>query len=132
VPVRWRGRSSWLMNPQWALEIQNLGTALGASYSSDLPQGTTDTLYRRPVVESDDAPNTATTTVRDNRIVFGDFTNYVIVDKPGSFAVEYIPVMFNTATNLPDGRRGWYCHWRTGADSVNDLAFRLLQDKTSA
>lgn len=132
VPVRWRGRSSWLMNPQWALEIQNLGSALGASYSSDLPQGTTDTLYRRPVIESDDAPNTATTTVRDNRIVFGDFTNYVIVDKPGSFAVEYIPVMFNTATNLPDGRRGWYCHWRTGGDSVNDLAFRLLQDKTSA
>jgi hypothetical protein len=28
--------------------------------------------------------------------------------------------------------RGWYMHFRSGADSVNDLAFRLLQDKTSA
>jgi HK97 family phage major capsid protein len=132
VPVRWRGRSSWLMNPIWALEVQNLGTALSNKYSTDITQGTTGTLYARPVIESDDAPATTTTTVRDNRIVFGDFSNYVIVDKPGSFAVQYVPVMFNTATNLPDGRVGWYASWRTGADSVNDVAFRLLQDKTSA
>jgi HK97 family phage major capsid protein len=132
VPVRWRSKGTWLMNPIWALAIQNLGTALGASYSTDLPQGTTDSLYRKPVVESDDAPSSVTTTVRDNEIVFGDFSNYVIVDKPGSFAIEYIPQLFNTANNLPDGRRAWYAHWRTGADSVNDLAFRLLQDKTSA
>lgn len=132
VPVRFRGRSSWLMNPVWALEIQNLGTALSNKYSTNITEGTTAQLYNRPVVESDDAPATTTTTVRDNRIVFGDFQNYVIVDKPGSFEIEYIPVLFNTANNLPDGRRGWYAHWRTGADSVNDVAFRLLQDKTSA
>ncbi len=132
VPVRWRGRSSWLTNPIWALEIQNLGTALSASYSTNIVDGTTASLYGRPVVESDDAPSTATTTVKDNRIVFGDFSNYVIVDKPGSFSLTYIPVMFNTSNNLPDGRVGWYANWRTGADSVNDVAFRLLQDKTSA
>jgi predicted phage gp36 major capsid-like protein len=54
------------------------------------------------------------------------------VDKPGSTSIEYIPHLFNTANNLPDGRRGWYMYWRTGADSINDTAFRLLQDKTSA
>jgi HK97 family phage major capsid protein len=101
-------------------------------FTTELTQGTATQLYGRPVVESDDAPSTTTTTVRDNRIVFGDFQNYVIVDKPGSFAVEYIPQMFNTANNLPDGRRGWYAYWRTGADVVVDTAFRLLQDKTSA
>ena len=132
VPVRFRGRSSWLMNPIWALAIQDLGTAVSNSYSTDITQGSTGTLYARPVVESDDAPSSVTTTVNDNEIVFGDFSNYVIVDKPGSFAVEYIPQMFNTSNNLPDGRRGWYVNWRTGADSVNDLAFRLLQDRTSA
>jgi len=84
------------------------------------------------VTESDDAPSSVTTTVKDNEVVFGDFSNFVIVDKPGSFAVSFIPTMFNTTTNLPDGRVGWYAHWRTGSDSVNDLAFRLLQDKTSA
>ena len=132
VPVRFRGRSSWLLNPIWALEIQNLGTALSNKYSTNITEGTTAQLYNRPVVESDDAPSTTTTTVRDNRIVFGDFSNFVIVDKPGSFGVQYIPTMFNTSNNLPDGRVGWYATWRTGSDSVNDLGFRLLQDKTSA
>lgn len=132
VPVRWRSNGKWLMNPIWALAVQNLGTALSASYTTDLTQGPTDLLYRKQVVESDDAPSAVTTTVRDNEIVFGDFSNYVIVDKVGSFAVEYIPHLFNTANNLPDGRRGWYASWRTGGDSVMDTAFRLLQDKTSA
>ena len=132
VPVRFRGRSKWLMNPKWALEIQNLGTALSSNYSSNITEGAAPVLYGKAVIESDDAPTTATTTVRDNRIVFGDFSNYVIVDKPGSFAVDYIPNLFATANNLPDGRRGWFAHWRTGADSVNDLGFRLTQDKTSA
>lgn len=132
VPVRFRGRGTWLMNPIWALAIQNLGTALSNKYTANLAEGTTDLLYRKPVVESDDAPSSTTTTVRDNEIVFGDFSNYVIVDKPGSFAVEFIPHLFNTSNNLPDGRRAWYASWRTGADSVLDTAFRLLQDKTSA
>lgn len=132
VPQRFRGRSTWVMNPTWADEIKALGTALSASYSTDITQSNTDLLLGRPVVETDDAPEVTTTTVRDNRIVIGDFSNYVIVDKPGSTSVELIPHLFNTSNNLPDGRRGWYMYWRNGADSVNDLAFRLLQDKTSA
>ena len=132
LPVRWRKNAKWLMHPLWAQAVQNLGTALSNKYTSNLAEGTTDALYRKPVIESDDAPSTATTTVRDNEIVFGDFSQYVIVDKPGSFAVEYIPHLFNTSNNLPDGRRAWYAYWRTGGDSIVDTAFRLLQDKTSA
>lgn len=132
VPVRWRGRSTWLTHPTWSLVVQNLGSAVSANYSANLTEAPAQKWLGRPVVESDDAPITATTTVRDNRIVFGDFSNFVIVDKPGSFAVEFIPQLFNTSNNLPDGRRAWLAHWRTGSDSVNDVAFRLLQDKTSA
>ena len=132
VPQRFRGRSSWLMNPVYADAIKALGTALSASYSTDITQSNTDRLLGLPVYESDDAPTTQTTTVRDNEIVVGDFSNYVIADKPGSTSIEFIPHLFNTSNNLPDGRRAWYMHWRNGADSVNDLAFRLLQDKTSA
>lgn len=132
VPVRWRGRSTWLMNPTYSTAIKALGTAISASYSGDLREEPTGRILGRPVVESDDAPTTQTTTTRDNEVVFGDFSNFVIVDKPGSTAVEFIPHLFNTGNNLPDGRRGWYMHWRNGSDSVNDLAFRLLQDKTTA
>ncbi len=132
VPVRWRGRGSWLMNPLYSLAIKALGTALSASYSTDLTQAMAGSMLGRPLIESDDAPTTQTTTALDNEIIFGDFSNFVVVDKPGSMAVEFVPHLFNTANNLPDGRRAWYAHWRTGSDSVNDAAFRLLQDKTSA
>lgn len=132
VGRRFRGNGTWVYAPVYGDAIKALGTALSASYSTDITQNNTETLLGRPVVETDDAPTTQTTTVRDNEVVFGDFSNYVIVDKPGSTAIEFIPQLFNTTTNLPDGRRGWIMHTRSGADSVNDLAFRLLQDKTSA
>lgn len=132
VPVRFRGRSTWLMNPYYLGQLQALGTALGASYTTDMTQPYTQQILGKRVVESDDMPNTVTTTANDNQIVFGDFSNFVIVDKPGSLSVEYVPHLFNTANNLPDGRSGWYVYWRTGADSVLDTAFRLYQSKTSA
>ena len=132
VPVRHRGNASWLMHPNYADAIRALGTAVSASYSVDITGANTDTLLGRPVYETDDAPSTQTTTVKDNEIIVGDFSQYVIVDKPGSTAVEFIPNLFNTSNNLPDGRRGWFMHWRTGADATNVGAFRLLQDKTSA
>lgn len=132
LPVRWRGRATWVMNPTFLGYIQALGTALGATYSTDITQDYTDRLLGRPVLESDEAPNTEQTTTVDNVLTYGDCSNFVIVDKPGSTSVEFIPHFFNTSNNLPDGRRGWYMHFRNGSDSVNDLAFRLLQDKTTA
>lgn len=132
LPIRHRGAGVWCMNPLWAIAVQNLGTAVSNKFTTTMDAGTTSLLYGKPVVESDDAPADVTTTVKDPEILFGDFSNYVIVDKPGSFAVEFIPHLFNTSGNLPDGRRGWYCTWRTGADSVNSNAFVVLADKTSA
>ncbi len=132
VGPRFRNRASWVMNPEWGDEIKRLGTALSASYSTDLTEDNAMRLLGRPVYETDDAPNTATTTALDDRTVFGDFSNYVIVDKPGSVSVSFIPHMFATANNLPNGTAGWYMYWRSGADSVNDAAFQLLMDKTSA
>jgi HK97 family phage major capsid protein len=132
VGVRWRGRGTWLMNPLYSLAIKRLGTAVSSAFSGDLSAPVTDRILGRPAVDSDDMPTTQTTTALDNEIVFGDFSNYVIVDKPGSAAVEYIPHMFATANNLPSGTRAWYMHFRSGADATNLAAFRLLQDKTSA
>lgn len=129
---RWTDDAKWLMHPNFLGEIQALGTALGATYTTDLSQAYTQQILGHGVVQSFSAPSTSQTTTVDNLLVFGDFSNFVIVDKPGSTSIEFIPHMFNTANNLPDGRRAWYMHFRNGADSVNDLAFRLLQDKTTA
>jgi HK97 family phage major capsid protein len=132
LPVRWRSRGTWLMNPTFLGYVQALGTALSASYSTDITQSYTDRLIGRPVVESDEAPFLEQTTTNDPVMVFGDFSNFLIVDKPGSTSIEFIPHFFNTSNNLPDGRRGWYMHFRNGSDSINDVAFRLLSDKTTA
>jgi len=130
--VRFRGKGTWAMNPLFHGAIQALGTAVSASYSTDITQPYTDRLLGRPVLESDEMPSLQQTTTIDPILVYGDFSNFVIVDKPGSTSVEFIPHFFNTSNNLPDGRRGWYMHFRGGSDSVNDAAFRLLVDKTTA
>jgi HK97 family phage major capsid protein len=132
LPVRWRGRSTWVMNPLYSLAVKALGTALSASYSSDITQPVQDKLLGRPLLESDDAPTTQTTTALDQEIVIGDFSGYTIVDMPGGFSVEFIPHMFNTSNNLPDARRAWLAYWRNGADATNLAGFRILEDKTSA
>jgi HK97 family phage major capsid protein len=132
VPIRWRARSTWLTNPLYTLAVKRLGTAISSSFSGDLTQPVSERWLGRPVVESDDAPTTQTTTALDNEIILGDFSNYLIVDKPGGMSVEFIPHLFNTNANLPDGRRGWFAYWRTGADAINLAAFRLLVDKTTA
>lgn len=129
---RWTDGSRWLMHPAMLERIAALGTALGASYSVDLTERLTQQLLGYPISQSFTAPNVFQTTTIDNLLVFGEFSNFVIVDKPGSTSIEFIPHLFNTSNNLPDGRRAWYMHFRNGSDSVNDLAFRLLQDKTTA
>jgi HK97 family phage major capsid protein len=129
---RWTDDARWLMHPAMAERIAALGTALSASYSVDMTERLERQILGFPLTTSFTAPNVFQTTTIDNLLVFGSFSNFVIVDKPGSTSIEFIPHLFNTSNNLPDGRRGWYMHFRNGSDSVNDLAFRLLQDKTTA
>lgn len=132
TPARYRNSSIWVANPLYTAAIKALGTSVGASYSGDLTAGLTSAILDRKVVSSDDAPTTQTTTALDPEVLLGDFSQFVIVDRPGGMSVEYIPHLFNTTTNLPDGRRAWYATWRNGSDVTNVDAFRLLVDKTTA
>jgi predicted phage gp36 major capsid-like protein len=43
-------------------------------------------------------------------------------------SVELVPHLLHTSNNRPSGQRGWFAWARIGADSINDLAFRLLQN----
>ncbi len=132
LPQRWRGRSTFVANPLYTLAVKRLGTAVSSSYSGDLTMPVSERWLGRPVIESDDAPTTQTTTALDQQIVVADLSAFTIVDKPGGFSVEYVPMLFNTANNLPDGRRGWYAYWRVGSGMPNLAAGRILVDKTSA
>jgi HK97 family phage major capsid protein len=126
VPVRNRANGTFLMNPIWADAVKPLDTNVY------LNVGNSDQLLSKPLVESDEAPAVISTDALDNEVIYGDFRNFVIVDKPGSSTLEFIPNMTGTAANLPNGKRGWYMRFRSGSDSINDNAFRMLQDKTSA
>lgn len=132
LPVRFRSRGTFVMNPLYALAIKRLGTSVSSAFSGDLTQPVTDRILGRPLLESDDAPTTQTTTALDQEIVFADLSQYTIVDKPGGVAIQYVPTLFNTANNLPDGRSGWHMYWRTGAGMPVLQGGVWLADKTSA
>ena len=74
---RFRNQATWVMAPVYGDAIKTLGTALSASYTNDLTEANTSRLLGRPVVETDDAPTTQTTTVKDAEIIFGDFSQFV-------------------------------------------------------
>jgi HK97 family phage major capsid protein len=131
LPVRFRSRGSWVCNPLYSLAVKTLGTAVSASYSGDLREPVATRWLDKPVVETDDAPTTQTTTALDQEIVFADLSEFLIIDKPGSTAIEFIPVMLGS-NQLPKGTRGWYMHWRTGSGMPRLVAGRILVDKTSA
>lgn len=131
LPVRFRRRGSWVTNPLYSLAVKGLGTAVSASYSGDLREPAATFWLDKAVVETDDAPTTQTTTALDQEIVFADLKEYVIVDKPGSTSVEFIPVLLGS-NRLPTGARGFYMHWRTGAGMPRIQGGRILVDKTSA
>lgn len=132
LPIRFRGKGTFVMNPLYSLAIKRLGTSVSSSYSGDLTAPVTDRILGRGLLESDDAPTTQTTTALDQEIVFADLSQYTIVDKPGGTSIEYVPTLFNTANNLPDGRRGWHMFWRTGAGMPVLQGGVWLADKTSA
>jgi HK97 family phage major capsid protein len=127
LPPRYRSNASWMMS----LDAQNAVRALGddklGNQTVDLKAGYGFQLLGRPVYEQSAFPDFTGTTGVANIMVVGDFRNYVIFDRVGS-RVELIPHLFHTDTNLPRGQRGLIYWFRTGADSVNDNAFRLLRN----
>ncbi|MFM8971587.1 MAG: phage major capsid protein [Actinomycetota bacterium] len=130
LPVRYRPSATWVTNPKWALEIKRLGTNISSTYSGDFTEAPARDILGRPLVVSDDSPAVVTTTALDSRVMFGDFSNYVIADRVGS-SIEFLPHLFGS-NGRPTANRGWYLHWRSGGDVVNVDAFRELVDKTSA
>jgi HK97 family phage major capsid protein len=109
--------------------IRQFGTAnVYHAYTENLPAEWADTLFGKTVYESPYFPDFTGTTGAENRLVVGDFSNYVIARR-GGMSVELVPHIFGTTNNRPTGQRGWFAWARIGGNSVNDNAFRLLQNQ---
>lgn len=59
-------------------------------------------------------------------LVFGDFSNFLIVDRIG-MSVELIPQVFGT-NGRPTGQRGIYAIWMNNSKVLVDAAFKVLVD----
>ena len=68
------------------------------------------------------------TTGAENRLVVGDWSNYVIA-RNGGMSVELVPHLFDVTNNRPTGQRGWFAYSRIGGGTANDLGFRILQNQ---
>ena len=125
LPDRARANATWVMSSDVANDISSFGSSYGADSTVDLT-GQVETLKSRPVVISSYFPDFTGATAAQSVLVVGDFRKYYIVDRVG-LTVELIPHLFHTGNNRPSGQRGWFAYKRVGADSVDDTAFRLLQ-----
>ena len=129
VPAKYRSRGSWLANNLIYSKIRQLDTTEQNGLLS--PDGGQLLGSRKIESEAMDGVFDITATANNYLLAFGDFENYVIADRIG-MTVEFIPHLFHTTTNRPSGQRGWFAYYRTGADSVNDGAFALLNIATTA
>jgi HK97 family phage major capsid protein len=133
LPARHREGASWLANNAIYNLIRRFDTSGGAGLWTYLGNDRPQELLGKPVLEAEamDATVTVAGAVSNFILIVGDFENYVIADRIG-MTVELIPHLFHTGNNRPSGSRGWYAHFRVGADSVNDDAFRMLDVPSAA
>lgn len=129
LPQKYRRRASWMMSVDINNRIRQFGTAnVFHAFTENLPAEWADTLMGKTVYESPYFPDFTGTTGKENRLVVGDFSNYLIARR-GGMSVELVPHLFHLSNNFPSGQRGWFAWARIGGDSVNDLGFRLLQNQ---
>jgi HK97 family phage major capsid protein len=123
---RARSRASWLSSVSVESKFRNSGTN-NAFFTVDLTAGGLVQVNGRPYYTSEYFPAFTGTTGPSNLAIVGDFANYVIAQRVG-MQIELIPHVVD-GSGLPKGQRGYFAWARVGADSVDDNAFRLLQNQ---
>lgn len=138
LPPRYRVSSDM---PTWVAalgtynKIRQFDTGGGGGLWTQLGNGTPERLLGWRAMEHSEVRdwndlNAAATA--DNFLLFvGDWSRYVIVDRVG-MQVELVPHLLHTSNNLPKGQRGLLGWLRTGAESIDDNAFRVLSIPTTA
>jgi len=129
LPQRFRRNASWMMSVDVNNKIRQFGTANNFhATTQQLPAEWADMLFNKTVYESPYFPDMTGTTGAENRLVVGDFNNYLIARR-GGMTVELVQHLVDVTNNRPTGQRGWFAYARIGGNSVNDLGFRLLQNQ---
>jgi HK97 family phage major capsid protein len=127
LPPRFRNspNCAWVANVAQINRTRALDTAGGASFWTNLGKDQPEQLMGKPIYESSSIDPVLTTTHKP--MVFGDFSNYYIVDRVG-VSIIYEPMVTGTgaSANVPTGQSGWFMYWRVGANVSTASAFRTL------
>jgi HK97 family phage major capsid protein len=121
---RYQANAAWLANRKTYNLIRQFDSNGGAALWVQLPDGLPPQLSGVPALRCEAMDGVINSGAENYMAVYGNFDNYVITDRIG-FSIEPIPMLFGS-NGRPTGSRGIYAYYRTGADSVNDNAFVLL------
>lgn len=129
LPPRFQARAQWAMNLAIINTFRQLETTNGALKFPELANGQ---LLNRAVNELSnmDGSINAAATANNYAAIYGDWSNFVIVDRIGT-TLELIPNLMG-ANGRPTGQRGAFLWFRTGSDCLVPQAFRMLDVPTTA
>lgn len=120
--ARWSARASWVGSLAYLNRVRTMGDTNYFGRSVTLDAGVSETILGRNAYEAS-TMSTSCNTVTNPAFVYGDFGQYVIVDKVGS-RVSFVPHLFG-ASGRPTGQAGWYLYRRVGAEPTTTTAFVL-------
>jgi HK97 family phage major capsid protein len=124
LPARYRANAKWVASEDVADLTRQFATGSGpqSAYWTDLGGGTPPSLVGHDFVISSGIATAITSSSKI--LVYGDWSNYLIVDRLGA-TVEFVPLVVGT-NRRPNGDRGAFMYWRTGADLTNADGLRYL------
>jgi len=123
LPPRFRGRGRFMGNKAIYNAVRQFGTTDGHALWERIGNGQPPELLGYPAHEASEM--LATHAAGERFLVFGDFSQFLIVDRLG-MNVELVPHLFATANNRPTGQRGLLAVWRNNSKILVDNAFRVL------
>jgi len=131
LPPRWQPRASWNANLSVINLCRQMETSSGALKFPAL-QDNPPMLLGRAMYENSNMDGTfdAAATANNYLLLYGDFSQFVIVDRIGS-TLELVPHLVGS-NRRPTGQRGALLWFRTGSNVVVPQAFRLLNIATAA
>lgn len=129
LPSRFQPNAQWTGNLSTIGRVRQFETANGATVFPELANGV---LLGRKFNEMStlDGFNPAVTDASNVVLIYGDWSNYVVVNRIGT-TLEIIPQLFG-ANRRPTGQRGAVMYTRVGGDVVNSNGFRALNIATTA
>jgi HK97 family phage major capsid protein len=128
LPPRFRNAPgcAWVANVAQINRVRQLDTAGGASFWTNLGKGQPETLIGAPIYESTTMDSALA--VGTLLMVFGDFAQFIIVDRVG-VSMIYEPLVKGSGSPLPSGQAGWFMFWRVGSNLTSVNAFRVMKGK---